>query len=175
MEQKREWRLLSTRNVLGGVLVAGIAAGLYLGDLFKGFGFGNSLGLGTGGKSNSSQEAKQGAEDGAAKTVVQSKTTTITPEPTRKPAKKQTNHQVVKVVIADRSYFVRSTESDQATDLAELVELVNSASGDDDGIRVRIYRKPTSRTSTELALRDALLEAGVNENQITWVVNPIDD
>lgn len=174
MEQKREWRLLSTRNVLGGVLVAGIAAGLYLGDLFKGFGFGNSLGLGTGGKSNSSQESKQGTDEGAAKTVVQSKTT-ITPEPTRKPAKKQNNHHVVKIVIADRSYFVRSTEGDQATDLAELVELVNSATGDDDGIRVRIYRKPTSRTSTELALRDALLEAGVKEEQTVWVINPIDE
>lgn len=174
MEQKREWRLLSTRNVLGGVLVAGIAAGLYLGDLFKGFGFGNSLGFGTGGKSNSAQESKQGTEEGTTKTVVQSKTT-ITPEPPRKPAKKQNNHQVVKVVIADRSYFVRSTDGDQATDLAELVELVNSATGDDDGIRVRIYRKPTSRTSTELALRDALLEAGVKEEQTIWVINPIDE
>lgn len=173
MEQKRESRLLSTRNVLGGVLIAGIAAGLYLGDLFKGFGFGNSLGLGTGGKSSTSQATKTGTDEGAAKTVQTN--TTIKPETPKKPAKTHASHQIVKVVIADRSYFVRSADGDQATDLAEVVDLVKSATGDDDGIRIRIYRKPTSRTSTEIALRDALLEAGVKEEQTVWVVNPIED
>ena len=58
--------------------------------------------------------------------------------------------------------------------LTKVVALAKAASGDEDGIRVRIYRKPSSRASTENELQDALIDAGITENQTVWIANPID-
>ena len=179
MEQKSNWRLLSKRNILGAVLVAGIAVGLYFGDLWKGFGGGNSLGVGTTDHSSTSvKDPDAEKRDANAKTGETAKT--VAPSNTDIDVEKSIasipgTHRVVKVVIADRSYFVRSTIGDVPTDLNQLVKLVKAATGDEDGIRIRIYRRPTSRTTTELALRDALLDAGIAEEHVVWNVNPQND
>lgn len=172
MDEKKGLRLLSKRNVLGGLLIAGIAIGLYLGDLWNGFGGGNSLGVGQGdGKSTS--EAKNEAENSETSTTVVQATAPIKPDrPAQIPGQPL---PVVKAVLDERTYFVRSDTGDVATDLEQLVQLAKRATGDDYGVKIRIYRRPKSLPATELALQDALVEAGLNEDQIVWIGNPIDD
>ncbi len=175
MVQNSGSRLLSTRNVLGAVLVAGIAAGVYLGGVWKGFGGGSMQGIGIGDPSptptQKSSDSKVGAKGDTKSVVVtdsdpdREKTSTVSgPAP-----------QVVKVVIADRSYFLRSADGDQAAELKQVVSVAKTAIGDEDGIRVRVYRKLSSRTAAEIALRDALVAAGITDEQTAWVATPVDD
>lgn len=170
MAQKEGWRLLSKRNILGAVLAAGIAVGLYLGDIWKGFGGGTTVGIGIG--DSSSQGTVDGTGDGTKHVNVEATEDAPAEVTTPVPASPVTH--VVKIVIADRSYFLRSPEGDQPVELKELVSQAKAATGDEDGIRVRVYRKLTSRPAVEIALNDALIAAGLNEDQIVWVANPID-
>jgi hypothetical protein len=158
-------RLFSTRNMMGVVLIAGIAAGVYLGDFMKGPGWGGS----SKGTSNSTgtSTSKDGATD---KKPAVDKTEAV---PEKIAALPQT--PVVKVVIADRSYFLRSAEGDQPIELDQLVSQAVAAKGDEYGIHIRVYRKLSSRTAAEIALRDALAAAGVGDDQTVWVPNPVDD
>ncbi|MDB5342874.1 MAG: hypothetical protein JWP89_1251 [Schlesneria sp.] len=158
-------RLFNTRNMMGVVLIAGIAAGVYLGDFMKGPGWGGSS-KGPG-NSTSTSTGKDGTAD---KKPVTDKTE-VAPE--KIAALPQT--PVVKVVIADRSYFLRSAEGDQPIELDQVVAQATAAKGDVDGIRIRVYRKLSSRTAAEIALRDALAAAGVGDDQTVWVPNPVDD
>lgn len=173
MDQKSNWRLLSKRNILGTVLAIGIAVGVYLGDLWKGFGTGNS---GNDAAKKTSTETKEGESNkDDTQTLAMVDNTSVT-RPTSKPTTgSDVVTQVVKVIVADRSYFVRTAEGDEASDLKSIVSLAKSATGDVDGIRIRVYRRPTSRTAAEIALSEALTAAGITEEQTVWVVNPIDD
>ncbi len=173
MAQKEGWRLLSKRNILGAVLVAGIGVGLYLGDIWKGFGGGTSIGIGVG--DSTSQGTGDGTGDGTKQVTkpVNVEATEDAPPEVTAAAPSPVTH-VLKIVIADRSYFLRSPEGDQPVELKDLVAQAKAATGDEDGIRVRVYRKLTSRPAVEIALNDALVAAGLNEDQIVWVANPID-
>lgn len=166
MSQNAAARLFSTRNLMGVVLIAGIAAGVYLGDFLKGPGWGGSSTTSetsTGSKLESTAEPKKTAVD---KTEAESEKTAALP----------TQQQpVVKVVIADRSYFLRSADGDQPIELDQLVSQAKAAKGDEDGIRIRIYRKLSSRTAAEIALQDALAAGGIGNEQAVWVANPVDD
>lgn len=173
MDQKSNWRLLSKRNILGTVLAIGIAVGVYLGDLWKGFGTGHS-GSDTAKKTKTEAKERDSTKDDTQTLAV------VDDASISKPASKPTTGsdavpQVVKVIVADRSYFVRTAEGDEAADLKSIVALAKSAIGDVDGIRIRVYRRPTSRTAAEIALSEALVAAGITEEQTVWVVNPIDD
>jgi len=180
MTQKAGWRLLSTRNIMGAVLVAGIAAGVYLGDLWKGFG-GGSFGLGIGGSSwsgtgneNGDKITRKTNPAGVESTEGTEESTEDTSSKPKMAAKALPAPDVLKVVIADRSYFIRSPEGDQASDLSEVVAMAKAAPGDQDGIRVRVYRKATSRPAVEIALNDALIASGLTEEQIVWVPTMLD-
>lgn len=176
MTQNSGSRLFSKRNILGAVLVAGIAVGVYLSDFFKGFG------LGDGTASKSTQESKEPGDDAdsTAQTVASidsadSVEPRTPPDPEKPAVAPAPATQVVKVVIADRSYFVRAADGDQSAELKQVVALAGAATGDEDGIRVRVYRKLSSRTAAEIALRDALVAAGITDEQTVWVASPIDD
>lgn len=173
MDQKSNWRLLSKRNILGTVLAIGIAVGVYLGDLWKGFGTGNS---GSDAAKKTTTETKKGdSTKDDTPTLAMVDSTSITKPPSKSATGSDAVPQVVKVIVADRSYFVRTAEGDEASDLKSIVALAKSAIGDVDGIRIRVYRRPTSRTAAEIALSEALTAAGITEEQTVWVVNPIDD
>jgi hypothetical protein len=150
--------------MMGVVLIAGIAAGVYLGDFMKGPGWGGSK-KGTG---NSTGTGK----DGTVEKKAEVDKTEAAPEKVAAAPLPQT--PVVKIVIADRSYFLRSAEGDQPIELDQVVELANAAQGDEDGIKIRIYRKLSSYSSAEVALQDALVAAGVDDKQIVWPPNPVD-
>lgn len=158
-------RLLNMRNVLGAVLVAGIATGIYVGKFWKGFGGGSSLGVGVGDPQANSQGTDAGTESPESKTPDR-------PEPESPPPADVP--RIVRVVIDDQSYFVRNEGGDEPIDLKQIVALARAAAGDEDGIRIRIYRKFSSRTSAELALSTALAEGGIKDDQTVWVPTPID-
>lgn len=168
MDQKSGWRLFSKRNVFGAILVAGIATGVYLGEFWKGFGFGNSLGLGTtDSKSSSTSKSSDSKKDSK---EIDKKTVD---------AKSEANldhvREVVEVVIVDRAYFVRSADGDKPAELKNVVEMAKRATGDKYDIRVRIYRKESSRASAEVDLKNALQAAGISEKQTFCEADPITD
>ena len=166
MDQKSRWRLLSKRNIFGAVLIAGIAAGVYLGDLWKGFGGGNTLGLGTA-DSKSTSKSSDSKKD-------QKDSEKITADAKSEAGLSQTR-EVLEVVIVDRAYFVRTADGDKPAELKNVVALAKKATGDKYGIHVRIYRKESSRASAEVDLKNALQAAGITEKQTFCEADPITD
>lgn len=160
MDQKRSWGLFRKRNVLGGVLIAGIVAGVYLADFLKGFGLGsgntwkpnstNSTTKSTPADTNSESTIDDIAADGDA------------------PA-------VIKVLIDGWTYLLRTPSGEERVELSRIVQLVKAATGDDDGIRIRIYRKPTSRVQAETDLESALAAAGIPENERVFMPTPVEN
>lgn len=173
MDQKTGMRLLSKRNILGAVLIAGIATGVYLSDYLKGWGLGGGPGIS--GSNASKGTLNTGADSGDDKNTA----ATVDSTPNYAPDESVAHPpQVLKVVVADRSFFIRETgEVPELTqvDLKQIVRRAKAATGDDDGIRVRVYRKSSSRASVEVELRDALVAAGITEDQTVWVATPIED
>jgi hypothetical protein len=175
MDQKTGSRLLSKRNILGGVLVAGIVAGLYLGDFWKGFGGGSTVGVGVGDptppKSPKESDPKVRPSEDVGQPVNKSDKEPVDAASENVPVDR--THDPVVVVIDDRSYYVRSSNGDHKTELKQVVSLAK-AKPRGKGIRIHIYRRLSSRTAAEIALRDALDAAGINENETAWAPTPLD-
>lgn len=157
---------MKRRVTIGGglILAVGILAG-WLSGLFTGFGRG---GTGDGTQANV----------GAANSTV-SNTNPKQTKNEKKPAETvERPTDVVEVLIDDREYLVQQIidgkSEYRSIDLARLVELAKNASGNDDGIRVRITRKTTSRVLAEKQLGEALAEAGLSKEAITWEEGTID-
>lgn len=154
------WNLFRLRNLVGAALVLGILVGVWLGDWFKGFG----LGPGEGGSQSAkllSTKGKPGESDRATADLVgfhADDDASDASEP--KPA------GLVKVLIDDRSYYLREGAKKTPIALEELVRLIEQTSPNEDGLKAVIERTATSRVSTEIKLFDALKEAGVAENSI---------
>lgn len=162
MEDKSRGWLFRKRNILGAVLVSGIIVGMYLPDFWKGFGGGTTVGVGIGDPaSNSDDSNRKPTDDPQAKPVQPN-----SPAPVDGPP-------VIKVVIDERSYFIRSAEGDREVSLAEVVDLAKTATGDVDHFRVRIYRKADSRHTAEQALKKALEDAGISGNAVFWTPLPV--
>jgi hypothetical protein len=161
------------RNILGAVLVAGIMAGVYLGDMWKGFGGGSTLGVGLGDPSSSSTAASPG--DSETKKTESSTATKESAEDPNAAAQLEMNvPPVIKIVIDDRAYSIRSANGDKPAEIPRIIELIKAAPGDADGIRVRIYKKLSSRTSAEIALQEAFSAAGISDDHVLWIPTPID-
>ena len=161
--------LFRKRNVLGAALVAGIGLGVYLGQ-FKGFGLGGGshFGIGT---------SDGGPGEGAA-----SQTVAAVSEPVVKPLESTKSDEalaasdVIRVVIDEREFLVRSGKKGDAgvaVTLPKLMELIEKAPGDADGIRVRISMKANARASAEEKLRKELEAAGIDDAAILWVPTPV--
>ena len=82
---------------------------------------------------------------------------------------------VVRVLIDDRKFKLKSEISgaEIPVDLEKLIELIQQAPGDKDGLRVRIYRTTTARASAEESLKQELTAAGIDETAIFWVPTPV--
>jgi hypothetical protein len=74
------------------------------------------------------------------------------------------------VLIDERSYFLRRVVDGQEEynriELPELINLAKSTRGNEDGIRVRIFRRESSRASAENVLHEKLTEAGLPRQSI---------
>ena len=128
----------------------GIAAGIWLGDLFKGLGSGNGIGIGQSGITQVSVDQPAGTVELGMEGES---------NPTEAP-------ETVRVVIRDRGFFLKSGDEETPIELGELITLIQSAQGDEDGIKLRVYRSASARVTTELALRDALKAAEIADAAI---------
>jgi hypothetical protein len=140
------------RYVAGGALVLGIAAGVWLGDWFKGFGPG---GTGTGFGTSNSDGVLTSVGEGTADLGVatdQPVSAVVTPP--------------LRVVIRDRSYFLRDGDQETPIDLLALVATVARHPADEDGIKLRIYRANSARAKTVQDLVDAVHTAGITDAAI---------
>ncbi len=168
METNSRGWLFRKRTVLGAALVAGAVIGMYLPDFWKGFGGGSTVGVGIGDSTTGTGDVKSekkatpveapGKKPDASKT----KLPDTAPDLTNVPA-------VIKVVIDEKSYFIRSEAGDRQVTIPEIIALIQAATGDIDGIRVRIYQKGTSRPSAENALNDAFQQAKISDTAVVWM------
>ncbi len=146
--------MFKTRNIAAVILVLGVAAGVWMSDLWKGFGGGKGLGLGDGDKpravstDSDGRAAPESGGDGPASTTHAG--------------------QTVRVVIRDRDYFLKEGSRETPLPLDQLVNAVREVPGDDDGIRLRVYRAESARVTTELELREALQKAEIPESATYW-------
>lgn len=159
MEEKSRGWLFRKRTVLGAALVAGVIVGQYLPDFWNGFGGGSTVGVGIGDSATGSKE-----ETSSDTSEMPAEVEITLPE--NVPA-------VIKVVIDDRSFFLRSEEGDRPVEIAEVIALAKAASGDADGVRVRVYRKGNSRSSAENALLDAFHAAKISDDAVVWAGTPL--
>lgn len=159
--------LFRKRNILGTALIAGIGMGVYLGQ-FKGFGLGGGSQFGLG-LSDGETQATIESPAGAIKPL------DIKPVDPENSVTSQDVSDVVRVLIDDRKFKLKSEISgaEIPVDLKKLIELIQQAPGDEDGLRVRIYRTTTSRASAEESLKQELTAAGIDETAIFWVPPPV--
>ena len=155
------WNPFRPRNAIGGALVLGILAGIWLGELFKGFG------LGLGPESQESRVESQESESQEARDKIQ--------EPEEhaesslaldsRPSTLDSTGPV-HVLIDDRSYFVRDGEERREIELPALVQLIERTIPNEDGLKAVVNRTPASRTTVENRLFAALKEAGISKSAV---------
>jgi hypothetical protein len=78
-------------------------------------------------------------------------------------------NEIVEVLIDDRSYSLRRGTGDAewvAAELEAIVAYARQAAGDESGVRVRIFRRPSARAAAEEELVEALQGAGVKDAEI---------
>lgn len=173
--QKKTW--------IAGAVAAGVLVGINMPEFWKGPGTGSgTTGVGIGTPSANAPETADPKSDSSelasvAKKIVKESASTNDQQSTADqaaataPAEKP---DVVKVVVAERAFALRSEKGERPIQLPEIIELVKQAPGDTDGIRLRIYRKPSSRASAEDALQTALSDAGIREDVVEWVPTSTD-
>jgi hypothetical protein len=154
-------------NLVVVALILGILVGLWLGDLFKGLGWGPGEG-GTS-RATATQEHASVTDAGTEGDLVGfrdegEETQSTTPKPSG----------LVRVLIDDRSYFVRDGEAKTSIALDALVRRIAETEPNEDGLQAIIDRTSASRVVTERNLRDALRKAGVAENSVYWTPHAVE-
>ena len=152
------------QRLAGGVLIGVAALAFYIGTQFKGPGLGGS-GAGDGGPApgEASSPSTATPTDLVGDEAIQA-TTAPTPTTPTTPAS-----PLVAVVISGDKYLLSTTgDETQATpaELADVVRAVLSASGDGQGIRVRVFRKKDATTGAQFDLSTKLGDAGIPMEEI---------
>jgi hypothetical protein len=145
-----------------------IGFGLWLGSKFGGFGLGDGFGLGGSGdgKSGSSESTSDKASgeptnSGEAKvglTGLSQPATKSAPAPTR-----------IRVVIDGTQFLVAESDegtTGEAATASDIAARVKEATGDDQGIRVRIERTKRATAGAQSELLQALDAAGVSRESV---------
>jgi hypothetical protein len=154
---------MKSRNLIGGAIVLAFVVGGFLGNWFPKLGLGPGSG---GGDAEPGNSLVQVVSD-----VKPSERSDTPQEEIPEPASAE-DDQVLHVQIAGRDYYIarirgRSREYHAAT-MEQIVEAAQRMAGNEQGVRVRISRKQTSKTTAELQLRDALVDAGIAPESIDW-------
>lgn len=156
----------------GGVLVLGIILGQF---------FGLTPGINSGpgqGEDRPESEPEKSSPSIMASTESEMVPVLIQPEPESKQPLAELPLQVLDILIDDRSYLVKADtqprEKYQPADIEQIRKLAQQASGDEDGIRVRIYRTGSARVVPEKTLKEELKKAGLDSQQVEWKVHLID-
>lgn len=164
---------MKTSRMIGVLVLAGIAIGAVLSAILPDFGFGLGSGGGIGNPPGLKQEATSPvAESGS------SVTSTAPIDDVAAATEEVPPTDVVYVLIDKREYLLRRGPEGKASfkpaSLEEVAQAAQAATGDDNGIRVRIAQKSSSRETTERALRAKLEEAGVPGDAIRWKDEPVE-
>lgn len=143
------------------LLVAGAAA--LLNGLFNGLGVGDGDGFGL---------LQQGRDEPRPAPTERDAPPVDEEEETTETVQKLANSDVkIYVVIDGSQYFLADSPDDenpQPVDLERIIELGKKAQGDIDGTKVHISRGPNSLPTPENNLRDALLNAGLDDSAVRW-------
>jgi hypothetical protein len=149
-----------TRRAAGaGVLVA-IGIGIWLSNLFKGWGPGGSAeGLG---RDENVLVSVEGADQDSGSTADSPAAGTSGGPGTSAPV----------VLIDNRDYLLQSGSGDTTaytpTTVEDIIRLALAFEPGEDGIRLQLQRRRTARASTEAALTAALRAAGVADSAVQW-------
>jgi len=154
---------MKKRLTIAGVLV--VAVGIVAGKM------GMFPGLGNGSGSNADTQVSVGAEN-PTPPPKKSDPPIATPENDTDSKTSTDPPNVLEVIIDDRSYQLRQSSDGKeeyvAIELPALISLAKKTPGDEDGIRVRISRRESSRLSAESQLQEELTKAGLSRSAIQW-------
>ena len=153
MTEKSRGFLFRKRNVLGAALVAGIGVGMYLGKL-PGIGSGGSGFFGFGHPTG--------------ETTVSTKTDGEEKPRKELPDAPEATADVLRVVIDEHQYLLKSEGKETPIKLADLIERIKQTPGDSDGVRLKIFQKETARVKAEEDLKSALSEAQIADTAVLW-------
>ena len=157
---------MKTRRVVAGGAVLAALAVLgtvlsFLGGLFPGIGGTGENGEGTG-------------EPGTVQVTMDGSESPAPPETPDKPAEVDLSG-AVDIVIDGERYLARTADGERReVSLEEVGRLVAKAPGNADGIRIRIARKRSSLRSAERDLEQLLTDAGLADDAVRWVKEPVD-
>lgn len=155
---------MKTGRVIAGVAVLAFLVGGFLGGwlpkLKLGTGSGTGFGIGGSGGASSSGDSLE----------LDSQSPEIS-------ADLPDEGQVLHVRIDGRKYYVPGKAAEgrktyQAVSLEEVISAARERPGNDQGIRVRVSRARSSKTTAEIQLRDDLVKAGIAEEAIEWQDGP---
>lgn len=167
---------MKIKTIAGTVVVLGVLLAGLLNGLFKGFGpGGSSSGTGTGATMvNSSTEATDNAATSEPMAPAEEPAIKEETVPDESPSVAEPElPETVDVLIAGRDFSVRSIGSKSKkytpASIADIMEMIQAAPGDSDGIRVRIVRDESALPVAEIELQRQLREAGIPDTSVLWV------
>jgi hypothetical protein len=156
----------------GGVLILGIILGQF---------FGLTPGINTDSGPGESEQTTESADE--SQSIMASSESDIVPvliepEPKKNKSQLEVPLRVLDILIEDRSYLIKSAtqpeDSYQPAEIDKIIQFAKQTSGDEDGIRIRVYRKGSARVIPESQLKDALKKAGLSQQTIDWKIHLVD-
>ena len=163
--------MANTRQKLAGGAVIGVAAlAFYLGTQWKGFGPG---GTGTGFGTTATESGQTETQDVREPELVGDEAVLASADA----AGGTTAPQILSVVVSRGDYWV-STTGDLATtkeaDLSEVAHAALTATGDPDGIRVRVHFKKDATVGVMEDLKKKLDQVGIPAQAVQFMDAPLD-
>ncbi|QDU08326.1 hypothetical protein [Gimesia aquarii] len=154
----------------GGVLALGIILGQY---------FGLTPGINSG-----SGEGEEKAAPGTDPQSILASTETeivpvlIQPEPEQSKSQSEAPLKVLDILIDNRSYFIKAAsqpkEKYRRAEIVEIISQAKKATGNEDGIHIRVYRKGSARVIPESLLKEELKKSGLSSEMIDWKIHLVD-
>ena len=147
--------------VLGGIAILAIVLTTFFNGGIPGFGTGSGQGDGT------TQAVQSEADDGAVQPVNSDSPTSeetrkpVPPKPAAAPA------EVVQIVVeGDEFRLMRSDGTYRVAPISRIVKDALSATGNEDGIKVRILRKKNAKVVAWSTLENELEKSGIKASEI---------
>jgi len=154
----------------GGVLILGIVLGQY-------FGLTPGINTGPGDGEEKTETVDEESRAIMASTESDMVPVLIQPEPKQK-SLAELPLQVLDILIDDRSYLIKASSQPQdryrPAEIKEVIQQAKRATGDEDGIRIRVYRKGSARVIPETLLKDELKIAGLAPQMVDWKNHLVD-
>jgi len=156
-------KVLTTPRLFGASLVAAAAFGVYLAGKLPGWGLGSGSGNGSGNGSISDTRI-DGTPDGQTQMPVPPANQKTVPAE----AVELTEPKALELVVDGAGYALKSDSSENRTPITldQIPPLLTRRTGDDEGVRVRIFRRENALPSAEEKLDTALRAAGVPDSAV---------